>query len=67
MFERIAQTEAEKDAEAAEGRSRDQITAIRIAAAIVLINAILAAAAATVFKLERFPIVQICLIAAPGL
>ncbi len=38
MFERVAQTEAEKDAEAAIGRSPDQIAALRLAAMPILAN-----------------------------
>ncbi len=59
MFERITQTEADKDAEAAEGRTRDQIISIRTAAVLVLANAILALGLALVFRVESLPVVQI--------
>lgn len=39
MFERVVQTEEYKDAEALEGRSTDQVVALRLAAAVLVVNA----------------------------
>jgi hypothetical protein len=41
MFERVAQTPEQLDAEAREGRSEDQIAALRLAAVLILIDTVL--------------------------
>ena len=41
MFERVAQTPEQLDAEAREGRSEDQIAALRLAAVLILVDTVL--------------------------
>lgn len=49
MFERIAPSEEQRDAEAREGRSPDQIAALQLAAILVVVDAILSLALAIAF------------------
>jgi len=49
MFERVAPSEEQRDAEAREGRSPDQIAALRLAAVLVLVDAVLSIAVAVAF------------------
>jgi len=56
MFERIAQTEAEKDAQAAEGRSPGQIAALRLAALLLVANVAMTIAVVMVYRIAQVPI-----------
>ena len=58
MFERVAQSEEEKDAEARIGRSDDQIASLRLAAWLLLVNAFATAAVVILLK-GNLPIVSI--------
>jgi heme/copper-type cytochrome/quinol oxidase subunit 4 len=60
MFERIAQTEAEKDAEALIGRSADQIAALRLAALLLIVNALVTATVVILLK-GTIPLVSIAI------
>src|SRR5712692_1447744 len=61
MLERVAPREEQKNAAAAIGRSPDQIAALRVAALLMLANAVLSILVAIVFRTQRMPIVQIIL------
>src|SRR6266542_44326 len=61
MVERVAPRVEQKSAGAAIGRSPDQIAALRLAALLMLINAVLSIVVAIVFRTQRMPIVQIVL------
>jgi len=60
MFERIAQTEADKDAEALIGRSADQIAALRLAAFLLIVNALVTATVVILLK-GTIPLVSIAI------
>jgi hypothetical protein len=51
MFERIAPSEEQKDAEAREGRSPDQIASLRLAAVLMLIESFLTIAVVIAFPI----------------
>jgi hypothetical protein len=61
MLERAAPRVEQKSAAAAIGRSPDQIAALRLAALLMLANAVLSILVAIVFRTQRMPIVQIVL------
>jgi hypothetical protein len=61
MLERAAPRVEQKSAAAAIGRSPDQIAALRVAALLMLANAVLSILVAIVFRTQRMPIVQIVL------
>ena len=61
MLERAAPRVEQKNAKAAIGRSPDQIAALRVAALLMLANAVLSILVAIVFRTQRMPIVQIVL------
>jgi hypothetical protein len=59
MLERVAQRVEQKSAGAASGRSTDQIAALRLAALLMLVSAVLSILVAIVFRTQRMPILQI--------
>jgi len=61
MLERAAPRVEQKSAAAAIARSPDQIAALRLAALLLLANAVLSILVAIVFRTQRMPIVQIVL------
>ncbi len=61
MLERAAPRVEQKSAPAAIGKSPDQIAALRVAALLMLANAVLAILVAIAFRTQRIPIVQIVL------
>jgi hypothetical protein len=61
MLERAAPRVEQKSAPAAIGKSPDQIAALRLAALLMLANAVLSILVAIVFRTQRMPIVQIVL------
>ena len=61
MLERAAPRVEQKSVAAAIGRSPDQIAALRVAALLMLANAVLSILVAIVFRTQRMPIVQIIL------
>lgn len=61
MLERAVSRVEQKSAAAAIGRSPDQIAALRVAALLMLANAVLSILIAIVFRNQRMPIVQIVL------
>lgn len=61
MVERVAQRVEQKNAGAAIGRSPDQIAALRLAALLLIVSAVLSILVAIVFRTQRVPIVQIIL------
>jgi hypothetical protein len=61
MLERAAPRVEQKSVAAAIARSPDQIAALRLAALLLLANAVLSILVAIVFRTQRMPIVQIVL------
>lgn len=58
LFERVFPTEAQRDAEAAEGRSAGQIAGLRLAALVLMVNVLVSIALPIVFHLP-VPVIQI--------
>ncbi len=58
MFERVVQTEGYKDADALEGRSTDQVVALRLAAAVLVVNASLTMVIAVVVQRRPLPLIS---------
>jgi hypothetical protein len=61
MVEGLAPKIGQRSAPAAIGRSTDQIAALRLAALLMLVSAVLSILVAIVFRSQRMPIVQIVL------
>ncbi len=66
MFERIAPTEADRDAEAALGRSPDQVAALRLAAMLIVVNVLAEIAVVVALRIPGFPVFRViigCIVA----
>jgi hypothetical protein len=58
LFERVFPTEAQRDAEAAEGRSAGQIAGLRLAALVLMVNVLVSITVPVVFQVP-VPVIQI--------